>query len=172
MNRNRTTLAIAAVLAAGVALAGCKRDQHPADTAMPPPAASEPASTPEIAPAAHEAPAASIRVTEVKLGTSVGDDRKVSDAKTSFAPSDDTIFAAVSTNAPDGAGPVAGNLTARWTYQDGQVVDEHSEQANFMGDDVTNFRISSPQAWPEGNYKVEILLDGKVVETRDFTIGG
>jgi hypothetical protein len=35
---------------------------------------------------------------------------------------------------------------------------------------VTTFHISKPDGWPAGSYKVEISLDGTVVDSRDFTV--
>ena len=58
----------------------------------------------------------------------------------------------------------------RWTYQDGQLIDERTETLNFTGRDITNFRVSNAEGWPMGSYSVEITLDGNVVENRQFTI--
>ena len=40
----------------------------------------------------------------------------------------------------------------------------------FAGDGVTDFQISKPSGWPTGKYKVEISLDGSVVQTREFDV--
>jgi hypothetical protein len=114
MKRNYLGAAIAAVLVAGIALAGCKKNDTTDTTATtPPPATTEPAAPamPEPAPAP-----AGVTVTTVDLGNAVGTDNRVTTPATSFAGTD-TVHASVTT---DGAG---GNLTARWSFQVGQVVD-------------------------------------------------
>ncbi len=157
MIRNRISLAIAAALLATVALAGCKKKE---DAAMTTPPASEPA-TPATMPAPAPAPTPAT-VVSVDLGNAVGADNKVTMAATSFA-TKDTIHASVAT---DGAG---GKLNAKWTYQDGQTVDSQDKDV-ASGPQVTDFSISKPDGWPAGKYKVEISLDGNVVQSRDFEV--
>ena len=158
MIRNRISLAIAAALLATVALAGCKKKDD-ATTATPP-ATTEPAPAPvEPAPAPAPTPAT---VSSVDLGNAVGADNKVTTASTSFAKAD-TIHASVAT---DGAG---GKLNAKWTYQDGQTVDSQDKDV-AAGPQVSDFSISKPDGWPAGKYKVEVSLDGAVVQSRDFEV--
>jgi hypothetical protein len=156
MIRNRISLAIATALLATVALAGCKKKDDMAATT--PPATTEPAPAP-VEPAPAPTPAS---VTSVDLGNAVGADNKVTMASTSFAKAD-TIHASVAT---DGAG---GKLNAKWTYQDGQTVDSQDKDV-AGGPQVTDFSISKPDGWPAGKYKVEISLDGNVVQSRDFEV--
>jgi hypothetical protein len=161
MIRNRISLAIAAALIATVAVAGCKKKD---DTAAMPPA-STPATVAAPAPA-EPMPAppttAAAMVSSVDLGNAVGADNKVTMASTTFA-TKDTIHASVAT---DGAG---GKLNAKWSYQDGQVVDSQDKDV-MSGPQVTDFSISKPDGWPAGKYKVEISLDGNVVQSRDFEV--
>ncbi|NZA25084.1 hypothetical protein H0E84_01680 [Luteimonas sp. SJ-92] len=168
MNRIRPALLISALLIGSLALAACKRDPEPATPATPPTAQpAEPATPP-----APERPVAAVTVTDVQLGTETTAERTIAEPATTFSAGDDTIVAAVSTTAAGGetALPSSGTLTARWTFQDGQLVDERSERLDFSGQDVTNFRISNPEDWPQGRYTLEISLDGEVVETREFTV--
>ena len=162
MNRNTITTVAAAALLGTLALAGCKKD------APTPPATTEP--TPAPAPTTPPpAPAPAVTVTGVDLGNAVGADNKVATPMTAFGKTD-TIHASVATSAADPAQPAAGKLTARWTYQDGQLVDELSQDFSFTGTGNTAFQISNPDGWPTGKYKVEILLDGNVVQTREFEV--
>jgi hypothetical protein len=161
MKRNHLGAAIAAMLAAGIALAGCKKNDTAADTAAttPPPATNEPAAPamPDTTPAPT-----GITVTTVDLGNAVGTDNRVTTPATAFAGTD-TIHASVAT---DGSG---GDLTARWTYQDGQVVDTQDKTVP-AGAQVTDFSISKPDGWPAGHYKLEVMNNGMVVQTREFDI--
>jgi hypothetical protein len=104
-------------------------------------------------------------VTDVKLGRAVGADKRVTDETDDFRPAD-VIYAVVETQ---GSGSTAA-LQARWTYEDGQVVDEASQNITAAGGDFTEFHISKPSGWPKGKYKVEILLNGQPAETEDFEV--
>ena len=101
------------------------------------------------------------------LGKAVGADKAVSEATTSFEPTD-TIYVSVRTA---GTAPSA-TLAARWTFEDGQVVDESSQTIAPTGPAVTEFHISKPDGWPAGAYEVAISLDGQPVETHSFTVEG
>ena len=95
---------------------------------------------------------------------------RVTAPMSTFAPSD-TIYAAVSTTTSDPAASVASKLGAKWTHVDSnQTVHEESKDLVLAGDGVTDFQISRPDAWPTGKYKVEIMLDGAVVQTREFEV--
>src|SRR3546814_1055745 len=76
----------------------------------------------------------------------------------------------VSTNTSDPAASVPGTLKATWTFEDGQVVNEESKSVNLTGAGNTEFHIAKPDGFPAGSYKVEISLDGNVVQSKDFTV--
>jgi hypothetical protein len=108
---------------------------------------------------------APVQVTDVKLGRALGADKRVTDETDDFKPAD-VIYAVVETR---GSAPNAA-LQARWTYQDGQVVDESSRNISTSGEDVTEFHISKPSGWPKGKYTVQILLNGAPVESEEFEV--
>jgi len=111
-------------------------------------------------------PAASaVTVTTVELGNQIGADKRVTQQITSFAPKD-TIYATVVTN---GSAPSA-TLTAKWTYQDGQVVNESTQTIAPTGPAATEFHIAKPDGWPVGDYTIEVWLDGQSAGTRTVTI--
>jgi hypothetical protein len=160
VQRNLSLLALG--LASALTIAACNKSPEnapPPATTTPPPAAATtpaPASTPMATP---------VSVTSVDLGTAVGADQKVTTPTTSFTPKD-TIYAAVSTT-----GTAANaTLAAKWTYQDGQTVNDSSQTIAPTGPAVTTFHISKPDGWPAGNYKVEISLDGNAVSSKDFSV--
>lgn len=108
-----------------------------------------------------------VRVTEVELGRAIGADRRVTGgAVTDDFAAMDTIYVSVDT---EGVATSA-TLTARWTYEDGQVVDESTQTISPNGPTVTEFHISNPDGFPTGDYQVEILLDGRSVETEEFEV--
>ena len=163
MTNQRTTLTLVAAMTAALALSACGKKEEPAPAPAPTPAPATPAPAPTPPPPA--AAPAPIAVASVDLGTAVGPDQKVSAPATTFTPKD-TIYAAVSTTG------TATNavLNAKWTFQDGQTVNESSQTIAPNGPAVTSFHISKPDGWPAGNYKVEITLDGKSVATKDFSV--
>ena len=114
-----------------------------------------------------EVTADELRVTEVDLGNAIGPDRRVTDDDDmdDFRPTD-TINASVET---DGAAS-GSTLTARWTFEDGQVVDETTQTISPTGPAVTEFHISKPDGFPLGEYEVEILLNGRSVEKKEFEV--
>ncbi len=157
MNRHSTARGAAAAFMLMAVMAACKnKESATADSA-----------TMGAAPAA--APAARAAVSNIELGKSVTADNKIANATSSFG-ARDTIYASVTTeNAAPGS-----ILSARWTFQDGQVVDSTSQAVAPAGaggsTSVTEFHISKGSAWPAGNYKVEFFLDGASVGSKDFKI--
>jgi len=61
-------------------------------------------------------------------------------------------------------------VMARWTFEDGQVVQESSQSIAPNGDEYTEFHISKPTGLPKGKYKVEVFLDSKSAGTKDFEV--
>ena len=163
MKTNRLQMTMLAAMIGSAALVGCKKKEEPAPL---PPVATEPAPT-TPAPAPMPATAS---VSAVDLGNAVGADMRVTAPMSSFAPKD-TIYAAVSTASSDPAASVPGKLGAKWTHVDSsQTVHEETRDINFTGSGVTDFQISKPDGWPTGKYKVEVSLDGTVVQTREFDV--
>jgi hypothetical protein len=128
----------------------CKKAEPP-----PPPAAPPPPPPPPVA--------AVVTVSGVEVGTAIGADKRVTAPTAVFKPTD-TIYASVATS---GSAPRA-TITAKFTFEDGQVVDESSQ--DVMGAGVTEFHISKPDGWPVGRYQLEVLLDGKSVSTKSFEV--
>jgi hypothetical protein len=106
-----------------------------------------------------------VAVTAVTLGRAVGPDYRITDETSTFYPTD-TIYTSVAT---EGISPTS-TLVARWTFEDGQVVDETSRSIAPNGPEVTEFHISKPDGFPVGGYEVVILLDGQEVDRRSFTV--
>jgi hypothetical protein len=165
MTRKTLNIAIAAALFGSLALVGCKKNQDEA-AMTPPPATTEPAPAPTTP---EPAPAATASVTSVSLGNAVGADMKVATPSTTFAPKD-TIYASVTTSTSDPTASIPAKLAARWSFEDGQVVNEESKDVNLSGPGDTEFHISQPNGLPAGKYKVEISMDGSVVQSKDFEV--
>ena len=147
MRGKRYSGSLLALLMSGmVVVAACDREEPVEDT--------------DTDVAVEEAP--ELDVTGVALGRSIGPDNRVVDEIGDFAPAD-TVYAVVET---EGTG--SGTLAARWTFEDGQVVDESSR--SVTGTQVTEFHVSHPDGWPAGHYEVIISLNGEEVERSGFDV--
>ena len=137
-----------------IMIAGACGKNEPPATAPPP----EPA--PAAAPAGVSAGA-------ISLGKAVGPDKKISAPAETFAKTD-TIYASVETN---GSGTAV--LKAKWTYsKGGQSTDVKEDSQTIMptGPATSEFHVSKPGGWPEGDYQVEVFVDDKSVGTKTFTV--
>ena len=151
MRAHRSVLILAAAL---LALTACKKEEAPPT----------PAPAPVAKPPAPAAPAP-FAVAAIDLGKQVGADKKITEPASVFAPAD-TIYASVSTT---GASPSIA-LKARWTYEDGQVVNESQQVIAPTGPAVTEFHIAKPSGWPAGKYQVEISTPAGVLGTKAFEV--
>ncbi|MGB0134762.1 hypothetical protein [Dokdonella sp.] len=156
---NRTNFApVAFTLAAAVALAACgKKEEVPAPVVAPAPVVE---TAPPPAPVVETASFVALSV-----GNQLDANQKATATADTFAPTD-TIYATVATdgNAPNAA------IVARWTFSDGQLVDESSQSIVQSGPANTAFHIAKPDGWPVGTYKVEITLDGNPVASEEFMV--
>lgn len=122
---------------------------------------------PKAAPPAAAAPqaAAPFAVKSIDLGNAVGADKKINAPTTTFKPAD-TIFVSILS---DGTSPKV-ILAARWSFEDGQVVNESSQTIAPTGPAATEFHIAKPDGWPAGKYKIEVAANGAPAGTREFTV--
>jgi hypothetical protein len=147
-------------------VAACKKSEPPApaaDAAPAPAAAAAPAPVPSTG-----AAAAPVTVVALGIGKALGPDKKVVVEMDTFAKSD-TFYAAVGTT---GAG--SAKLTAKWSLVPRSGADKPiSEDTQAIAPTTgatTEFHISKPGGWAAGDYKIEILLDGKSVATKAFRV--
>jgi hypothetical protein len=106
-----------------------------------------------------------VRVSQIDMGRSLNPDKTINDNTDTFKPTD-AIYASIVT---EGSAPTA-TLKARWTYQDGQVVNESTQTITPTGSARTEFHISKPDGWPTGKYKLEAFLNGSASATKDFEV--
>jgi hypothetical protein len=106
-----------------------------------------------------------VRVAQIDIGRSLNTDKTINDNAASFKPHD-TVYASIATR---GTAATA-TLKARWTYQDGQVVNESTQTIAPAGDAKTEFHVSKPDGWPTGKYKLEVFLNGSSAATKDFDV--
>jgi hypothetical protein len=106
------------------------------------------------------------RVSQIDIGRSLNADKTINDTTGSFKPTD-TIYASIATE--NTTAPTT--VKARWTYQDGQVVNESTQTiAPAAGGARTEFHISKPNGWPAGKYTLEVFLNGSSAATKDLEV--
>jgi hypothetical protein len=109
-------------------------------------------------------PESKLKVRDIAVGRAIGADKLVTGTAGAFGPAD-TIYTSVVTE-----GKAAGaTLSARWTYQ-GAVLEETQQRIATDGKAVSEFHVFNPAGWAPGEYRVEILLDGRVVGDRAFRV--
>jgi hypothetical protein len=104
-----------------------------------------------------------LEVSTIQTGRSLNSDNSVGNHGTRFKPTD-TLYVSVLTR---GAG--AGTLEARWLFS-GRVVSEAKKEVSYPDDAATEFHMQYAGTLPTGEYTVEILLDGKPVESRKLEV--
>ncbi len=148
--------------AVALTLAACGKKEEPAPVVAPAPA---PAPAPVQTPPPPPEPAG-VTFASVTIGNAIDEATKTVTLADGVLKAKDTIYAAVATN---GASPNA-TIAARWTFNDGQLVDESSQSIAPTGPAVTTFHIAKPDGFPTGKYKVDITLDGQPVGSQDFEV--
>ncbi len=109
---------------------------------------------------------APLRVSDIQVGKGVGSDKKIGDQTTSFGLRD-TMYVAVIT---EGAAKDA-KLTAKWTFNGKQVVNESSQTISPSGGTTaTEFHVNKKSAWPKGKYTVEVMLNGASSGTKELEV--
>jgi hypothetical protein len=107
-----------------------------------------------------------VKVTDITVGRTLApDDTIAADSQTTSFWTTDTFYVSVATE----GSAASATLKARWTYQDGTVAGESSKTISPTGAMVTALQAASPDRWKEGDYKVEIFIDGASAGSKDLT---
>jgi hypothetical protein len=104
-----------------------------------------------------------LHVSTLQLGSKLNGDNTIGTHTTRFKP-EDRIYAAVLTDQTGSS-----TIAARWTYN-GQMVSEEERKETYKGAGATAFEFKSASAFPVGEYKVDILVDGQPVASREFRV--
>ena len=88
------------------------------------------------------------------------------DATTTFKPSDKFYASVQVSNVIVGT-----KVEARWYYGSDEITDGRTSITNDKaGSGYLAFSLTVPNGFPAGDYKVEIYLDGKLVNTTPFKV--
>ena len=105
------------------------------------------------------------KIVSVLLGTSLDAQRiVVGDAET-FAPKDKIHASVLSTGAHDGL-----RLSAKWLAPDGSVVAETEQPLAPTTATATTFSIANPTGWPAGEYRLQVAVNGSLLQARTFKV--
>ncbi|WP_372361529.1 hypothetical protein ACCQ10_18525 [Xanthomonas sp. NCPPB 1325] len=175
MRSKAVSSSLVLALAGVLALSGCRKEANDdsnvskdptsgaATDAMPGPAATPPASdqagqstatgaaSTDTATSTGEA----VTVSSVAVGTKAAADKTVTPSAN--IGTKDTIIVSVKTDGSASNVPVSAKLT----YQDGQVAGEQNATLTTSGAETTNLSFSKPDGWPAGTYTAQVMVDGK-----------
>src|SRR5687767_9154287 len=111
------------------------------------------------------ADAAVVEIAEVELGKDLHADDSIRNETDDFARRD-TVYASVRTSGTSNSA----TITARWTIEDGQDVDERTETISPNGDAYTPFFITQPGGLQAGKYTLSVLLNGAEAQKKEFEV--
>jgi hypothetical protein len=106
-----------------------------------------------------------LQLANIQTGRSLNADRSVASITTLFKPSE-TIYVSVQTT-----GSAPGTIGVKWMYH-GRVIDEPVKQVDYTGPASTEFQLQNSGGFPEGDYSVDIFINGEKVGTRSFKVAG
>ena len=107
---------------------------------------------------------APLQLANIQTGRALNPDRSIASITTLFKPNE-TIYVSVQTT-----GEAPGTIGVKWMYQ-GRVVDEPVKQVDYDGPASTEFHLQNSGGFPEGDYSVEIIINGQQVGSRSFKVG-
>ena len=122
------------------------------------------ACSPGSSPAPGSGSRSRVVISVVEVGRGVDVEKRIDRPTESFFP-EDPVYVSVSTR---GKGRVS--LTARFVLEDGRVMHDDTQHIVPDGPAVSEFHVMNPAGWPAGTHRVEILLDGRLQDTRTFTV--
>ncbi|MCL6619587.1 MAG: hypothetical protein K6T33_07320 [Thermomonas hydrothermalis] len=135
-------------------LAACQ--QRPAPAVPPPPVAPPPLPAPN-----------GLHVAALTLGNAMDAQGRVATPQVRFAVGD-TFHVSVDLAGTDAAEHV---LDLRWQYLDTrQQILEERKRINGHNDRHVHFQLAKPDGWPPGQYRLELRLDGQLVQARQFDV--
>lgn len=108
-----------------------------------------------------------VALDDLEIGRSVNEDHTIKDADDSFAPTD-TVFASVRVRGSANSGLVR----AQWRDQAGQIIQDDTRIVTPSRGDVVALQAARPQGWKGGRYQLDIYLDHRLVDSREFTVEG
>jgi TRAP-type C4-dicarboxylate transport system substrate-binding protein len=104
-----------------------------------------------------------LTVDTIQLGRSLNADNSVAAQTTTFKPNETVYVAALNNQRGQGT------VKVRW-YMGSQLLSEREKTVKFQGAGATEFNISSATGFPEGDYSVEVFVNGTSIGRRNFDV--
>lgn len=104
-----------------------------------------------------------LKATKLQMGRAINSDKSVGTPASRFTP-EQTVYVAILT---EGAG--SGEMSAKWTFN-GRVIREETKSVSYTSDAATEFHVNYAGGFPPGDYKVEVFVDGRPFESRNFRV--
>ncbi len=104
-----------------------------------------------------------LQLANIQTGRALNQDGSIGSISTLFKPNE-TIYVSVQTT-----GSAPGTIGVKWKYQ-GRVIDEPTKQIDPTGPVSTSFQLQNAARFPEGDYAVEIFINGEQVGARAFKV--
>jgi hypothetical protein len=162
---------LTALLALALAACGDKAEDAVAPTAATPEAGTAPTATAtDVATASAEPelpplPTGDFRIVAVDLDRQVDAEGRVLETRSVFAPRDRIHAAVIGVGTSDGL-----TLSARLLGPDGGEQAKAGQSLAPTQPTVVSFQFTQPEPWPAGAYQLEVAINERVVETRDFEV--
>ena len=106
---------------------------------------------------------APLALSNIQTGRALNQDGSIGSISTLFKPNE-TIYVSVQTT-----GSAPGTIGVKWKYQ-GRVIDEPVKQVDPSGQTSTSFQLQNSGGFPEGDYAVDIFINGEQVGSRNFRV--
>jgi hypothetical protein len=104
-------------------------------------------------------PSEPLNVVGIQTGKSLNTDHSIGIHAASFHPND-TMYVSVLSN-----GRGKGTITVKWSLG-GQVLQTLTKKVSYNDQAATDFRFQAADGFPAGDYSIDVIVDGKTIETR------
>ena len=104
-------------------------------------------------------PSEPLNVVGIQAGKSLNSDHSVGNHAASFHPND-TMYVSVLS-----VGRGAGTITVTWTFG-GRAIQTLTKKVSYNGQAATDFRFAAADEFPVGDYMIDVVVDGKTIESR------
>ena len=109
-------------------------------------------------------PSEPLVITAIQTGKSLNSDNSIATHAATFGPQDKTMYVSVLTGARG-----SGVITVRWMLG-GRAIHEVTREVSYNDQAATDFRFQAADDFPIGDYTIEVILDGKSIETRRIKV--
>jgi len=104
-------------------------------------------------------PSEPLNVVGIQTGKSLNSDHSVGTHAATFHPNDPMYVSVLN------VGRGKGTITVKWTFG-GRVLQTLTKKVSYNGQAATDFRFVAADGFPVGDYMIDVIVDGKTIESR------